>query len=371
MSQFSTPIKDQGSIGACVTYSDSSAIELQMGRAHMPVSVDPVPWYGATLAYENRVGQDGVVPVDALKVGANGVSLTWQDIPIDLDNWLGTIKQIKYAIAEGLPVEIAFTAREWLRHISGPFEGQQTINKVPNYMDVIGGHQSIAVGYSDTLNGGGFIMQGSWGPDYANHGFYFLSYTDVFDFKSATVIDGYGSVNFRYTPERNAVSELYISLFGRAPDLTGLGYWAHEVATRSLQAVAQSMFSVDAARDYYPAGAPASQTIDSFYVNVLGRHADQTGLQYWSAELQATNAGTTIVDIINAVIGYTGQDQAALISQSLFSNKVAVAEYYAVMLQANDISVAQGALHTVTADVTTVGVAEANLFHELQIGMFN
>ena len=50
------------------------------------------------------------------------------------------------------------------------------------------------------------------------------------------------------------VNNMYVALFGRAPDGVGLGYWARQlagsatVAPKSLVAVANEMFAVDAAQ---------------------------------------------------------------------------------------------------------------------------
>ena len=363
---FGTPIKDQGALGACVTYTDSSALELQLKRMNAPTTIDPLKWYDATLAYEGHGRPDGVVPVNALIVGANGVQLTWKEIKVGIEGWQKSIQDIKGALASGYAVEYAFRAYKWLQNISGPLETHTMVaTGDPAALNYIGGHQSLIVGYNDTLNGGSFILQNSWGTNYGDKGFYALSYTTVLDGMYASVIDGYGAKDFRYTPERVKVVELYAALFMRAPEYQGLDNWVKHLETKSADVVAQLMYDVAPARAYYPANASPEDIINSFYINVLGRKAEKAGLDHWAQQLSGKTVGDVITDIIDAVNAYNGPDPLGIASQKLFFNRCAVGAQYSIIMQAEDINTASRAFEGVTSNVETVGVAELNLQHLL------
>jgi Ca2+-binding RTX toxin-like protein len=155
------------------------------------------------------------------------------------------------------------------------------------------------------------------------------------------------------------VTQLYISLFNRAPDAQGLDYWSGKLAAGMTTAqVADIMYSVAPARLYYPASFSNGQIVDAFYVNNLGRAPDAEGRAYWIAQLDSKGLGQVISNIIAAVVAYPGSDTAALNSQALFNNKVAVGEHFAEILRSNDITLASNALIGVTFDAATVTVAE-------------
>jgi Ca2+-binding RTX toxin-like protein len=159
---------------------------------------------------------------------------------------------------------------------------------------------------------------------------------------------------------RTEISQLYVALFGRAPDSEGLGFWVGlRDAGQSLTQIANSMYATAPARDYYPLFLTNQEIIASFYVNVLGRTADAEGLAFWTAKLNAAGAtpGSVITQMIDVVAHYAGTDPAGLISQSLFNNKVEVAQFYGE--HGGNIDDATIVLTSVTADHATVVAAEA------------
>ena len=73
------------------------------------------------------------------------------------------------------------------------------------------------------------------------------------------------------TQMRTQITQLYVSLFGRAPESDGLGYWVNQLDSGvSLKAIAQSMYSVEAARVMYPLYLTNDEIVAKFYMNVLG-----------------------------------------------------------------------------------------------------
>ncbi|WMW81082.1 Ig-like domain-containing protein [Undibacterium cyanobacteriorum] len=172
---------------------------------------------------------------------------------------------------------------------------------------------------------------------------------------------------------RTQVAQLYVSLFGRAPEASGLGYWVGQLSNGvSLQQIAQDMFNVAPSRAYYPSFLTNEEIITKFYVNVLGRNPDAGGLAYWTGRLntlsstgttlqKALATGSVILEMITAVVNYNGTDAAGLQSQSLFNNKVAVALKFAVEMQGESIPDASTLIPLVTAGANGQDAANAQI----------
>lgn len=133
------------------------------------------------------------------------------------------------------------------------------------------------------------------------------------------------------------VTQLYVAMFGRAPDTEGLDFWGRALdGGQSVAQVAQAMFGTTPARAYFPEGSSSQQIVQSFYVNVLGRQPDADGLTFWVARLDALKAtgnanavGQLVTEIVNIVANYQGNDPAGLASAQLFANKIEVANFWA------------------------------------------
>lgn len=164
------------------------------------------------------------------------------------------------------------------------------------------------------------------------------------------------------TQMRTDVANLYVALFGRAPERDGLGFWVNQLdAGKTVAQVAQEMYNTEPARAYYPTFLTNEEIIGRFYTNVLGRTADAEGLAYWTAKLNAgATKGEVIGEMITAVAAYNGSDADALTSQSLFNNKVTVGLYYAVELGGNDVTAATSILSGVTSDSSSVDTAKTS-----------
>ena len=161
------------------------------------------------------------------------------------------------------------------------------------------------------------------------------------------------------TQMRTDVSQLYVALFGRAPDGEGLGYWVSQLdAGKSIVDIANAMYGTAPARTYYPSYLTNQEIVGNFYTNVLGRTADAEGLAYWTDKLNAAGAtpGSVIAEIIGVVANYTGTDPAGLKSAALFKNKVQVAQWYGE--QNGNIAGATSILSGVTEDPATVEAAK-------------
>jgi len=167
---------------------------------------------------------------------------------------------------------------------------------------------------------------------------------------------------------RTEISQLYVSLFGRAPDGEGLGFWVNSYDKgNTLASIAQSMYDTAPARAYYPLFATPSEIVTTFYTNVLGRAPDAEGLAFWVKEYGASaTQGAFFSKLISNVVNYNGTDAAGVTSKSLFANKVAVAQYYGE--QNGNVAGATAALNGVTAVAATVDTAKAAIVNSVVSG---
>ena len=162
---------------------------------------------------------------------------------------------------------------------------------------------------------------------------------------------------------RTEISQLYVSLFGRAPDNEGLGFWVSSLAGgNTIAKIAQSMYETAPARAYYPLYATPSEVVTTFYTNVLGRAPDAEGLAFWVKEFNnAVSPGTFFAKLISNVVNYSGTDAAGLVSKSLFTNKVAVGQFYGE--SGGTIAGAAAALTGVTAVAASVDTAKTAILN--------
>jgi hypothetical protein len=96
---------------------------------------------------------------------------------------------------------------------------------------------------------------------------------------------------------------LYEAAFGRTPDLAGLGYWikALDSGTNLVDGVAANFIASAEFQNLYGGSNPSIDTfITLLYQNVLHRAPDQTGHDYWSAQLQSSNTLHTRAAILEA-----------------------------------------------------------------------
>lgn len=99
------------------------------------------------------------------------------------------------------------------------------------------------------------------------------------------------------------LTQIYVAAFRRAPETGGYNYWAQEVSTRGMDAVADIIFSLDIVKAIYPAGITNTQFVTTIYNNVFDRAPDTEGLNYWTNELAARSRGQLVINMTNAALG--------------------------------------------------------------------
>lgn len=154
------------------------------------------------------------------------------------------------------------------------------------------------------------------------------------------------------------VQQLYVGLLGRAADQTGLNYWLNQLnatpATLTLENLRANI--VNSQPEYKAIFGSLSRvdTVTKIYNNLFGRAPDATGLAYWT-----TGAGATVnIDQLTSafIAGAAAADTQAL------TNKTVVAEVYTSTAGSAFVAAdAAKIIANVTTVSTTVGTALGQL----------
>jgi hypothetical protein len=237
----------------------------------------------------------------------------------------------------------------------------------------------------------------------------------------ATITDGSGNnlstgvtadlgivVNAASTPPATSVQQevlgLYAALYNRAADAPGLAYWEGVVGATAANAGTTAITTANAEllgqlfvtteSTYFNATYGAlndSQFISALYTNIGGNSGDPSGISYWAGQLATLEAqGASVTTARSEIVGAfvqefidydlstqpssltTAQYQAGVQRQTMFDNKLAVSEMYALfstqsggtILDAHTttdaaFAAATAAIQTVTTNPTTAETAIA------------
>ena len=133
------------------------------------------------------------------------------------------------------------------------------------------------------------------------------------------------------------VSQLYVSIFGRASEGEGNAYWQSQP---DMATAAAAMLDTVAARNYFGANLNTNQAfIEHIYLNTLNKTIsdDFDGISYW---VNMLNAGTSRGEAVAALVGvikeyapgaqyYNPNDAATVAAYKQFTNRVEISNYMA------------------------------------------
>ncbi len=156
------------------------------------------------------------------------------------------------------------------------------------------------------------------------------------------------------------VSQLYVSIFGRASEGDGNSYWQNDQS--DMATAANIMLATPAAIDYFGATLDDNQAfIEFIYENTLGKtYAEDTaGVDYWVAQLDGGKSkGVVVRDLILAA----QLPENAGAAQDQFNNRVAVSNYTADNLDTfTDYQTFQDLIAGVDETQASVDAAEADV----------
>lgn len=116
----------------------------------------------------------------------------------------------------------------------------------------------------------------------------------------------------------NEVQKLYVAYFSRPADAAGLTFWADQLANnpQGYQNISAAFSTSNEYKTTY-GGQTNAQVISKVYTNLFGRPAEQAGVEWWAAQM---NAGTVTIDkvVTQIAAGAQGTDLFA------YNAKVAV-----------------------------------------------
>ena len=133
------------------------------------------------------------------------------------------------------------------------------------------------------------------------------------------------------------VSQLYVSIFGRASEEEGNLFWQQET---TLTSAASNMLTTTAAKDYFGTSLDTDQAfIEHIYLNTLGKTKidDPTGIAFWVSAL--SNPANTRGFVISELIRAAQSASTAGNAQDQFNNRVSASYYYATTVKQNDITI--------------------------------
>jgi len=153
------------------------------------------------------------------------------------------------------------------------------------------------------------------------------------------------------------IQQLYVAYLGRAADKTGLDYWFNQLngtttspAVLTLENLRANFVNEQPEYKDAFAGLTRSETVSKIYLQLFGRSADATGLEYWT-----TGGGSTVNadQLLVAFVNGASADDAKTVA-----NKVLVSEVYTAAAGANYTNAdAKAAIANV--DDTTASVSAA------------
>lgn len=150
--------------------------------------------------------------------------------------------------------------------------------------------------------------------------------------------------SFITAQQREALIELYIGYFNRAPEAAGLNYWAGELLAaldagqteqQALAGIANRFYDAGVQYGVYSNAMTVEQFITTVYQNVLGRNeVDSDGMTYWTQKLTSgeVSRGQFVREIIQEAKDYVAavpdSDPYKWVGTYL-DNRKAVGEWFA------------------------------------------
>jgi len=183
-----------------------------------------------------------------------------------------------------------------------------------------------------------------------------------------SIIQGITGLN---ADEINTFIELYIAYFNRAPDALGLYFWGSAFADgTTLQETATFFLDQDETRATYAPDASNLEFATQVYANVLGRAADQDGLDFWVGQLDSGGVGRDafILEVLRGAKAEPPQDasqsfvELQLQDRSYLSTKTDIGTYFAVIKGLSDVDDAAAAMQLfVRGDDNSIDTAIAGI----------
>lgn len=133
-------------------------------------------------------------------------------------------------------------------------------------------------------------------------------------------MDGIMSLN------KDQITALYVSVYGRAPDTEGMNYWlkASSYAEAAAGFVSHAVFT----QEYQ--GDTNRKMVTKFYTNIFGSDGDQEGINFWTNQLDNNvSVNQVLASFLEAALNANlSTDPEGLVRQNVLKNKISVAKHY-------------------------------------------
>lgn len=411
LSSYSGPVFDQGGENSCVANAVCQAIRIQT-KAYNNDSGELARnqiYYDYRAKYSNVNVDGGASLTDMLSVAKlTGVATQASAAPYggwpmdvfvapnasarasassnlltnynDLSNWMnykyGTTTQIDFDSAtmrlnrdqqqasinaaiddqlmHGKAVLISGEVPKWIANVDGIALANQ--HQYASDTSFLGRHAMVIVGRDNSINGGSYIVENSWGTGEGDRGYIAISYSFLskgFSVTEAATIDGFDGKDATLTKQHQNVSKLYVNLLGRGADHDGLEFWAGaERAGFSMSHIANQIASSAEGTAKY-GSLSNSAYVDQLFKNMTGHAAASNVNQLYVNKLASgMSRGDMGLDLMNLILSSAGADRDTLI------NRNTVSETLAETYQLNGhLDKAAWAINVTTSDADSVQVA--------------
>jgi len=163
---------------------------------------------------------------------------------------------------------------------------------------------------------------------------------------------------------KTQVSELFVSIFGRASEGEGNTFWQTKDSTT---AAADEMYTLDVVKEYFGVDDFVSEAnvrtvVESIYLNSLGKapEDDVDGINFWVNEVVVN--GVSMGQMTDSLITAAKAPENAGVAQNTFLNKVSVSDYTADTLEEfTDFAQFQGYIANVDDTTASVNAAKADV----------
>jgi len=139
------------------------------------------------------------------------------------------------------------------------------------------------------------------------------------------------------------LQQQYIAYFGRPGDPAGIKYWLSSGSgISSAREFAEKIYAQDEYKTATVGSKSTEEQVNSLYVNLFGRQADSTGLLYWTNEIEKGNLvlANVATDLIWAASNpSSGNSAQATLDAQALDNKVKAAEAYTAEVEASTTAI--------------------------------
>lgn len=141
-----------------------------------------------------------------------------------------------------------------------------------------------------------------------------------------------------------ALAEMYAAYFNRAPDATGLYFWADKLAEGlSLAQIAEFFFDQPETRALYTDPSNTDAFVTAVYGNVLGRTPDAAGFEFWKGQVASGNVsqGAFVLEVIGGA-----KNGGSAADVQYLSQKTDLGIYFSAIRGMSDVADAQAVFQT-------------------------